>query len=83
MILGAVSPKQVLQHVPMWAHLLTSHGARKAGFSFNYVVSAHLVFSTEGNGLDVWEHRGLTGKRREEVEKTSAMCCVLVETMAA
>lgn len=73
-ILGAVSPKQVLQHIPMWAHLFASHGARRAGFSFNYVLSANLVFTTEWNGLDVQEHKGLTGKWREEVEKTSAMC---------
>lgn len=73
-ILGAVSPKQVLQHIPMWAHLFASHGARRAGFSFNYVLSANLVFTTEWNGLDVREHKGLTGKWREEVEKTSAMC---------
>lgn len=58
----------------MWAHLFASHGARRAGFSFNYVLSANLVFTTEWNGLDVQEHKGLTGKWREEVEKTSAMC---------
>lgn len=39
-----------------------------------FTLSAHLVFSTEWIGLDVWEHKGLTGKWPEEVEKTSAMC---------
>lgn len=83
-ILGAVSPKQVLQHIPMWAHLFASHGARRAGFSFNYVLSANLVFTTEWNGLDVQEHKGLTGKWREEVEKPlQCVLCILVEVMAA